>query len=195
MASVRDIAAFIERELGPLSAYRVQKLVYYAQAWSLAWDGKPLFPNVIKAWKDGPVSPELWHARRDGLPGNPDALSPEQVATVQAVLDFYGQLSAQQLIDLSHREAPWREAREGCAPGDPGHTAITHEAMRDYYGPITESGCKRVPDSMARTVELLLSVPEDRIEDLLLVDQDVDGDAVVRWLETGESEPWDGSLE
>jgi uncharacterized phage-associated protein len=38
MASVHDVAAFIIEKLGPISAMKLEKLVYYAQAWSLVRD-------------------------------------------------------------------------------------------------------------------------------------------------------------
>lgn len=191
MATVHDVAAYIEREIGPLSEYKLQKLVYYAQAWSLAWTGAPLFTNVIKAWKNGPVSPELWH-RLDhegcGYP-DPERLTSEQVSTVASVLDFYGQMSAHELIALSHREAPWRDAREGLAPDDPGKAPITHEAMRAYFGPLATPGRKRISEAVARGIRLLLATPDNEVDSLFEPDT-VDGDAALRWLEGTGADPW-----
>lgn len=42
---------------------RLELLLYYAQAWSLAWDGKPLFRARIVATPDGPRIPELRRRR------------------------------------------------------------------------------------------------------------------------------------
>ena len=39
---------------------KLQKLVYYCQAWSLAWDDVPLFDEDFPAWANGPVCPELF---------------------------------------------------------------------------------------------------------------------------------------
>ena len=39
---------------------KLQKLVYYCQAWSLAWDDKPLFDEDFEAWANHPVCPELF---------------------------------------------------------------------------------------------------------------------------------------
>ncbi|MES1173555.1 MAG: type II toxin-antitoxin system antitoxin SocA domain-containing protein, partial [Myxococcales bacterium] len=39
----------------PLSALKLQKLVYYAQAWYLAFAGVPLFHGTFEAWVHGPV--------------------------------------------------------------------------------------------------------------------------------------------
>jgi len=140
MATVHDVAAYILRATGPITAMKLQKLVYYSQAWSLVWDEEPLFAERIEAWANGPVVPELYF-RHQGLfevgppweGGDPDALTRPQAETVDAVLDFYGTRSSQWLSDLSHREAPWRDARRGLQPGQRGTQEITHAAMAEYY--------------------------------------------------------------
>jgi uncharacterized phage-associated protein len=63
--SVHDVAAFILRECGEMETFKLQKLVYYAQGWTLGLTGRPLFPEPLEAWKKGPVSRALFgsHAR------------------------------------------------------------------------------------------------------------------------------------
>src|SRR4051794_1762471 len=111
MANVFDIAAYILRQKGPMTAMKLQKLVYYAQAWSLVWDEKPLFVERIEAWANGPVVPELYRAHRQMFDvnfewakeqGNPEALTPEERDTVEAVLTYYGDKPSQWLSDLTH---------------------------------------------------------------------------------------------
>ena len=60
MVSAHDVAAYILRKQGPLSAMKLQKLVYYAQAWSTVWDDQPLFSEAVEAWANGPVVRELY---------------------------------------------------------------------------------------------------------------------------------------
>ena len=48
-ASVLDVSAYIRQRQGPLPAMKLQKLVYCSQAWSLVWDDKPLFRNMVEA--------------------------------------------------------------------------------------------------------------------------------------------------
>ncbi|MBR4747809.1 MAG: DUF4065 domain-containing protein [Desulfovibrio sp.] len=65
MASVRDVAQYIRDKMGGrLSTIKLQKLVYYAKAWSLAWDDDPLFSERLEAWANGPVSPDLYALHR-----------------------------------------------------------------------------------------------------------------------------------
>lgn len=140
MANVHDVAAYILQRCGPMTAMKLEKLVYYAQAWSLVWDEAPLFPERIEAWVNGPVVPALYDQHRgmfkiDSLPsGDPAALTAEQRETVDAVCEAYGKKSSQWLSDLTHLEGPWRDAREGLEPGDRGNREITIAALAEYYG-------------------------------------------------------------
>jgi uncharacterized phage-associated protein len=145
MATVYDVARYILRRLGegdklPVTTWKLQKLVYYSQAWSLVWEDAPMFPERIKAWANGPVCSDLYALHRgsfqisDISQGNPDALTLAEKETVNIVLEHYGSKSAQYLSELTHRERPWLEAREGLAPGDRGNKEITLEAMAEYYG-------------------------------------------------------------
>ena len=60
-------------------------------------------------------------------------LNAEQRETVDAVPGYYGDKSAQWLIDLTHSEEPWKQARVGLAPGERGNREVTLAAMADYY--------------------------------------------------------------
>lgn len=144
MATVFDVARYILQKTGPLSTMKLQKLVYYAQAWSLVWDDPPeapLFGEAIQAWAMGPVVPALFEVHRglfsisaDRLPsGDGNKLTRNQRDTVDRVLDFYGKRSAQWLSDLAHNEEPWILARKGIPEGQRGNAEISLDSMRNYY--------------------------------------------------------------
>lgn len=138
MASVHDVAAYILKKRGLMTAMKLEKLAYYCQAWSLVWDEKPLFLEDIQAWANGPVVRELYD-RHKGLykvkswDGNPDVFDPEERETIDGVLGFYGDKPSQWLSDLTHRESPWLEARKGLSPGERGENVISHASMAEYY--------------------------------------------------------------
>lgn len=143
MATVYDVAAYILDRKGQMSAMKLQKLCYYAQAWSLVWDDKPLFDERIEAWANGPVCPSLYSRHRGHFhvdadivdeEGDPGALSPEAAKTADAVLAYYGDKSPAWLSELTHSEDPWKDAREGLTPGMRGNTPITDASMVEYYG-------------------------------------------------------------
>lgn len=137
--SALDVADYILDKHGPMTAMKLQKLVYYSQAWSLVWDEEPLFTQAIEAWANGPVVRELYQAHRgqfqvSSVGGDATRLKKIQRETVDAVLAEYGDKSSQWLSDLTHREDPWRDAREGVSDGVRSDREITHAAMAEYYG-------------------------------------------------------------
>ena len=140
MVSVFDVAAYILGERGAMTTWKLRKLVYYSQAWSLVWDDDALFPEEIEAWANGPVVRELYDAHRREYrvselgKGDPDALTPDQRETVDAVLEFYGDRSPQWLSDLTHMEDPWRSARKGVPEGERGNSIIPKQDLAEYYG-------------------------------------------------------------
>jgi len=140
MATVHDVAAYILEKKGCMTTMKLQKLVYYCQAWSLVWDEKPMFKERVEAWANGPVFPDLYDLHRGKFrvmkwkKGTPSNLSTEAQETVDAVLEFYGDKKSQWLSDLTHQENPWKDARIGIAPGERGSKVITNAAMAEYYG-------------------------------------------------------------
>ena len=145
MATALDVAQYILDKQGPMTTMKMQKLVYYCQAWSLVWDGKPIFGEDIQAWASGPVVRELYQAHKgafliDRLPGgNVGNLLLEARETIDAVLRAYGDKSAEWLIDLTHREVPWNEARQGVTVGQNSENEITLASISEYYSSLLPS--------------------------------------------------------
>jgi uncharacterized phage-associated protein len=141
MATVFDVAKYITERAGEMSAMKLQKLMYYSQAWSLVWDEQPLFPNDFEAWANGPVLPDLyaWHRGRFKVDATlfPEAdsrrLNEDERDTVDKVLGFYGEKTAQWLSNLTHQEIPWLAARGDTPVGHPSNAVITQAAMHEYY--------------------------------------------------------------
>ncbi|UAJ10682.1 Panacea domain-containing protein [Glacieibacterium megasporae] len=140
MADLFDVSAYILSQTGPITSMKLQKLVYYSQAWSLVWDERPLFANRIEAWANGPVVPDLFQAHRGEFiiasepTGRLERLSKDDRETVDGVLATYGDKSATWLSALTHNEQPWIEARIGLPDGERGCRPISHGALTDYYG-------------------------------------------------------------
>lgn len=144
MSSVYDVADYILHKRGNMSAMKLEKLCYYSQAWSLVWDECPLFSDKIEAWKGGPVIPNLYDRHRGQFEVSPDIvagvgdktrLSEDECETIDGVLKFYGNKTAQWLSDLTHMEDPWKKAREraGVRDGQSCNERITDADMAEYY--------------------------------------------------------------
>jgi len=140
MAAVHDVAAYILSKKSPLTAMKLQKLLYYSQAWHLVWRDKPLFQARVEAWVNGPVVPEVYRYHRGQFQiakwskGDRKALDASERKAVDAVLKFYGGKTSQWLRNLTHQEDPWIKARGGALPGQRTQHEITRAAMAEYYG-------------------------------------------------------------
>jgi uncharacterized phage-associated protein len=147
MASVSDVAKYILDKKPDMTAMKLQKLVYYSQVWSLVWDEDKLFDSPIEAWANGPVVKELYDIHKgqfkvdpSSIKGDPSNLTQTQKETIDSVLEFYGDKTAQWLSDLAHMEEPWKKARErvGLGDGEKGYPVIELADMHEYYSGIRE---------------------------------------------------------
>ena len=143
MANVFDVAKYILEKQGPVTTMKLQKLVYFCQAWSLVWDEKPIFNERIEAWACGPVVPNLYEIHRgefkisDIPKGDSKNLTKIERDTINAVLDEYGDKTAQWLSDLTHLERPWNKARGNRPAGGNCQKEITHDSLAEYYGTLS----------------------------------------------------------
>src|SRR5437764_14527298 len=115
------------------------RLVRYWYARCIVCEDEIRFQVRFEGWVICTVLPALYRCHRGQFKdserpkGDPDTLTPKQRQTVDAVLSYYGDKSSQWLSDLTHREAPWIQARKGLEPGDPGKREISHASMAEYY--------------------------------------------------------------
>jgi uncharacterized phage-associated protein len=139
MARVDDVAAALLARTGPITTMKLQKLVFYCQAWHLAFTGSPLFPETIQAWRRGPVVPELHRQHRgkygvaDWPTGTPGRLDSVETQTVEWVVGKYGEFSAEALSRMTHQEVPWIVARGLAADSEKSSKPISHDQMRAFY--------------------------------------------------------------
>jgi uncharacterized phage-associated protein len=132
---------------------KIQKLAYYAHAWSLAVRDKPLFDEDIEAWPWGPVVRNLYFSfRKFGRdPIREPATEPRRVGPgwldvrfvvpsvtdgpdrdfVRAVWDSHKALTGIQLSNATH------------APGEPW------TIIRDLYGSL--EGKPTIPNDLIRS--------------------------------------------
>lgn len=141
MANVFDVAKYVLNHAGAMTTMKLEKLVYYCQAWSLAWDGIPLFNEDFEAWSNGPVCPELFASHKGKFwlendyydKNSNNIFSETQLETMNAVLDGYADKEPQWLSELTHKERPWRETRKDVKPGEFCNSVIPKELMQEYY--------------------------------------------------------------
>lgn len=140
--SVLDVSAYIFRrlrKLGNVEALKLQKLLYYCNAWSLVDRNQPLFVDEIQAWKHGPVVASIYPLHRGEIElaewpyGAPDDLDGDQQLLIDSVIDTYGGLSGWRLRNLTHQERPWIDAWKVANEGQIMHVPIDGEITKDFY--------------------------------------------------------------
>ncbi len=137
-----------------MSAYKLQKLLYYTQAWSLSERDRPAFREEVRAWKDGPVVPAIYKRFRESyfvestVPG-PHGLDAADQRHAEAIWLMYRELDGDQLAAMTHREQPWIDARKGYADHARSDVPIKESLMREE--------CQR---QMADTDQALLNLAQ-----------------------------------
>lgn len=147
MYSAEDIANwFLGKD--SMSPKKLQKLVYYAYAWYLAFNNEAgnnaeqrLFNNAIEAWVHGPVIPDLYYEYKEYSYHDIDSLKSHQVPrfdsdtedVLEQVWEVYGNYNGNELESITHQEKPWIEAREGYGPLDRCNTRLDDNTIKDYY--------------------------------------------------------------
>ncbi|MDD2790932.1 MAG: DUF4065 domain-containing protein [Sulfurimonas sp.] len=131
---------------------KLQKLVYYAQAWHIALnDHQPLFEEnrAFQAWQHGPVNYDLYTVYADykWTPINREPntklinehLSENDKEFLNDVADVYFQFEAYKLEVMTHQEDPWIEARDGLPEDAPSQAIINEDTMYSFYKKLSES--------------------------------------------------------
>lgn len=147
--NINDTADYVIRRLtgdeaAPLIHLKLQKLLYYIQAWSLGIEGQTMFEGKFEAWVHGPVNREIYDRFQEkSLYGfisaddmeKPDVCLPDTDSDfVDYILDNYAGYSGTQLERMTHEELPWQEARRGYAPTDRCTVEISEHTMKLFYG-------------------------------------------------------------
>ncbi|MGI4870370.1 MAG: Panacea domain-containing protein [Janthinobacterium lividum] len=147
--NVLDIADWIaqrarqDEDAGDLLTHlKLQKMLYYSQAWVMIFSNKSLFQNDFEAWAHGPVIRQVWDALAgvgrspvESVPGgNGYSITEEEILdTLEEVWGVYGSKTAKALERLSHSERPWLDARGDLPELAPCTEILPKEAIRSYY--------------------------------------------------------------
>ena len=138
-ATSADVANYILRKTGKITTLMLEKLTYYCKVWSLVWYGRSIIQESPEAWSNGPVFPRLYaqHTRKrfvteSNIHTNHE-LSEDEKKFIDIIVDVYGGFEAEELKDITHREAPWRSARGQKSDNERSTEKITDKAIIKYY--------------------------------------------------------------
>lgn len=147
------ITDYINSKGESVSPKKLQKLIYYVEAWHLVYFDKTLIDENFEAWVHGPVVPELYQylkqfgydnieiiddeldsaKERINKVAKENNLTDDQMELIYSVLNRYGSLTSFELEMLTHSEQPWIEARQGIPPHERCTNIISKEEMKAFY--------------------------------------------------------------
>ncbi|MES2589280.1 MAG: type II toxin-antitoxin system antitoxin SocA domain-containing protein [Bacteroidota bacterium] len=145
---VLTLADYVLSSYGPMSQLKLQKLLYYCEAYHLANFDTNLLNENFEAWLHGPVCPEVFHELKGQSllysdiaytkGGNPKdevvkILTSEQFDFITLVLEDLSTWTGPELERSTHSEKPWVEARIGYGEADRCNVVIGKESMKIYY--------------------------------------------------------------
>jgi uncharacterized phage-associated protein len=124
-----------------MDQFKVQKTLYFCQAWSLALRGTPLFVDDIEAWTYGPVVRAVYREYRqwgdDLIPPNappaPRDLGEDDQLFIDSIWHDLRHLSGKELKKMTHEPGPWKDTWGDRDPGDTSEEIIRQNLMRDHF--------------------------------------------------------------
>ncbi len=141
--TANQIANFLliqAREYGDyLTNLKLQKLLYYSQAWHLALYDEPLFNDELQAWVHGPVVPHVYGQYKAwGFnPITADATFPtlakRSEKLIKEVYQKYSKFTGYELEQMTHEELPWNEARGGIPLDQTSNSVLSKETMKSSF--------------------------------------------------------------
>lgn len=124
---------------------KLQKLLYYAQAWHLGLHGEPLFEARFEAWVTGPVIPTMFSRFEEfsfhdlPVPDRVPDLSEDTAGFLDDIADQYMARDEYELEWMTRREEPWLLARRGSDFDEPSNAKISEHDMRAYFHDLAEA--------------------------------------------------------
>lgn len=124
-----------------MSNLKLQKILYFSQAYFLLSKHEPCFDDTIEAWDIGPVIPAAYKEYKKYGSGNiwimnhcleedcyNDIILDDDKKLICAVVDRFADYSAADLARITRNQSPWMDAY---VPNR--HNEITVKAIEEYF--------------------------------------------------------------
>ena len=144
IASAIDVANWFinqfDKESGDVITHlKVQKLLYFSEAWCQLLLDRELFSENMEAWAHGPVVREIFEAFKDSdweplnVGGELVDFDEDVTDVLEQVLETYGGMSAKTLEYMTCQAQPWKEVRGSVAPEARCTDIIRKESIKEYF--------------------------------------------------------------
>ncbi len=140
---IEDVAAYIisRRDVTPKA---LQKILYYIQGFSVAFNNTFIFNDVPQAWQHGPVYRNIYnyyskfqyniiYTTKSNLELN---INNNDKMLIDHVIKYFGKFNGDILEQITHIEKPWLNARNGLPLNSPSQNAINLDDIREYFNEV-----------------------------------------------------------
>lgn len=143
------LSNYILKHYGPMSHLKLQKLLFYCDAYCLAYFNRELVTDNFEAWVHGPVSRKVYNSLKDksvlysdvtysenanyDVDKEFEKLASSQKEVITAVLNTLSHWTGLELEAATHKEKPWIEARKGYSEADKCSVEISKESTKIFY--------------------------------------------------------------
>ena len=151
MEDIDDIADYIiyyvksEGSRVSLINMKIQKLLYFIQAWSYGINNSPLFDGEFEAWIHGPINTHIYdrfcesktlysEINIEDCKRTHFQLSNKNSEFIDFILENYVKFSSAELEQLIQEELPWTKTRGHIDRNERCNKVISAELLKEYYG-------------------------------------------------------------
>jgi uncharacterized phage-associated protein len=143
------LSDYILKHYGPMSHLKLQKLLFYCDAYCLAYFDEELITDEFEAWVHGPVSRKVYNSLKDksvlysdltysakegeDVDAEFKKLTQDQQDLISDILKDLSKWTGMELEVSTHKEKPWMEARKGYSEADKCNKLISKETTRLFY--------------------------------------------------------------
>lgn len=141
---IQSCINYILKEMKEITPLALQKMLYFSQGIHLALYDRELFSDDCEAWVHGPVYPEVYHIYKQyGFNPIEDQfnffedkdidLTENEKEVLDLVIQSFGIYNGKILEEITHKEEPWINARNGIQSIDYSNEIISKESIKKYY--------------------------------------------------------------
>lgn len=142
------LSNYILKHYGDMSHLKLQKLLFYCDAYCLAYFGEELVTDQFEAWVHGPVSRKVYNSLKDksilysdvaysdtgvDVDAEFEKLSSDQKELITKVLVDLSMWKGMELEKATHEELPWIAARGNRGEADICHEHISKSLTQEFY--------------------------------------------------------------
>ena len=137
--------SYIFEQMKEITPLALQKILYFIQGIYMVLFDKPLYKEDCMAWVHGPVYEEVYNLFKD-FKYNPieddrfaifkdrfEELSEQEKMVIDLVINTFGKYSGKVLENITHGEAPWKNAREDYETSEKSRKIICKDEIKEYF--------------------------------------------------------------